>query len=435
MRSDGPRSESPSARGTDHTVGRLLFVSALKAEAAISRVRIVLAAIMLTRFIIIDPPMSAYLVAVPAAMVAFTFSAYALVRIRRAHASSGLLWISAIVDSGLAFFGLLNNVLTPWPGYPGTLNLPDTAILLIVIVAAGFRLSVAIAVLAGCLNGTTLAILILWEQRVDPALASYENWTVTMWFIMILGATLTSVISASRTRSVTHEAARDYIRVRELGGSIGRLLQAHHDAHSVLSSAMINCDMLARRSAREGWQDEGLIKGLRVDLETMASAFGEINHLARGDLDAALDFERVELAAAIEDFELRSRAWRSDISLRTRLRDRPLYIDLAGGEPAFRRILVNLLKNSLEGDGITAATEIAITLEHDATSAVITFEDDGPGLDAKSLKPNSHGIGLQSIERVIGASGGSMTAERAQTRGARLRLLLPLAAPERLGLG
>ena len=434
MTPEAPRAAPPTVLGTDQTVGRLLFASALKAEAAISWARIVLAAVMLTRFVIIDPPMSAYLVAVPAATVAFAFSALALVRIRRGRASSRLLWTSAIVDSGLAFFGLLNNVLTPWPGYPGTLNLPDTAILLIVTIAAGFRLSVAIAALAGCLNASTLAILILWEQRADPPMAHYENWTITMWFIMILGATLASAISASRTRSVTHEAARDYIRLRELGGSIGRLLQAHHDAHSVLASAVINCDMIARRSARDGWQDEGLIKGLRTDLETMASAFGEINHLARGDLDAALDFERVEIAAAIEDFERRSRAWRGDIRLSARLTDRPLHVDLAGGEPAFRRILVNLLKNSLEGDGATAASEIVIMLERDAAFAAVTFEDDGPGLDAEGLKPESHGVGLQSIERVIAASGGTMTAGRARTGGARLRLLLPLAAPERLRL-
>ena len=146
-----------------------------------------------------------------------------------------------IVDAGLAFLGLANKLLTPWHGYPGTLNLPDTAILLIVIIGAGFRLSVAISILAGCLNGAALLTLILWEGWADPPLARYESWTITMWVIMIFGATMVSAVSASRTRSVTHEAARDYIRVRELGVSIGQLLQAHHDAHSVLSSAIRNC--------------------------------------------------------------------------------------------------------------------------------------------------------------------------------------------------
>ena len=102
------------------------------------------------------------------------------------------------------------------------------------------------------------------------------------------------------------------------------------------------------------------------------------------------------------------------------------------------QVVANLLENALK----YARTEVTVTTARDGHSAVLAVDDDGPGITPEDLPhvfdrlyvarsqparhENSSGLGLAIVKELVDAMGGSVTASRAPTGGARLALYLPL---------
>lgn len=105
------------------------------------------------------------------------------------------------------------------------------------------------------------------------------------------------------------------------------------------------------------------------------------------------------------------------------------------------RVLVNLLSNSVEAMRSVGMAPKSIKISVSTTSlqnmAVITVQDNGPGLDAKTAakafdpffttKNDGLGMGLAVSRSLIQANGGQLWYENTGQAGATFRLTLPLA--------
>jgi nitrogen fixation/metabolism regulation signal transduction histidine kinase len=97
-----------------------------------------------------------------------------------------------------------------------------------------------------------------------------------------------------------------------------------------------------------------------------------------------------------------------------------------------QQIFLNLWKNALEV-GATAVT--AVIARKDATGAVITISDNGPGiapadidriwLPYVTLKKNGTGLGLPVVKRLIETLGGSVSLASPAGDGVRIVIILP----------
>jgi len=114
-------------------------------------------------------------------------------------------------------------------------------------------------------------------------------------------------------------------------------------------------------------------------------------------------------------------------------------VAVCAGDEGLARVLDALLGNACEGDGVRAASRVAVRVGAEGEVDVVSLEiaDDGPGFSAEQLaeparafataKPRRLGLGLYTAERIVFASGGSLRRENAPGGGARLTVFLPAA--------
>ena len=85
------------------------------------------------------------------------------------------------------------------------------------------------------------------------------------------------------------------------------------------------------------------------------------------------------------------------------------------------RILQELINNTLKHAN---ATEISITFENNASNFVITYMDNGKGIDHSEL-PQKKGIGLKNIESRLSVLSGELSFNKAE-KGVHITLKTPL---------
>ena len=108
--------------------------------------------------------------------------------------------------------------------------------------------------------------------------------------------------------------------------------------------------------------------------------------------------------------------------------------------------LAQALANLVENAGRFARSTVAVTARQENGVAVITVEDDGPGIAAEDLPhvferlyvarhaprrtESSSGLGLAIVNELVTAMGGTVSAGAAPQAGARLEIRLPLKSPD-----
>ena len=217
-----------------------------------------------------------------------------------------------------------------------------------------------------------------------------------------------------------------------------------HDLRTPLASIIASAGSL--RQADVAWTD--------AERETfLGDIEGEARRLAR-IVANLLDLSRVEsgtlrpergwydLAALVDDVLGRLRAstgqHRVQVTASDDLPPVPLdYVEID-------QVLSNLIENAVRYT--PAGTEIRITLEHDATDAVVTVSDAGPGVPETALahlfdpfvraaqrkgSPGGVGLGLAIARGLVEAHGGRITATNRPEGGVTFRFTLPLAMPNR----
>jgi signal transduction histidine kinase len=111
-----------------------------------------------------------------------------------------------------------------------------------------------------------------------------------------------------------------------------------------------------------------------------------------------------------------------------------------GDADALRRMMRNIGENAARH----ASSRVEITLAERDDEAVLTIDDDGPGIpeservrvlqrfvrldEARSRDDGGSGLGLSIVDEVVRAHGGSLSIEQPPLGGARVRITLPVQA-------
>jgi PAS domain S-box-containing protein len=113
-----------------------------------------------------------------------------------------------------------------------------------------------------------------------------------------------------------------------------------------------------------------------------------------------------------------------------------------GDEVLLRQALSNLMRNSVEACSEAGVRPfIQVTGAIDSPHALVTIEDNGPGIPANALshifkpfvttKAQGTGLGLSIVQKVIVSHNGRIAAENRPDGGARFRVQLPLISTAR----
>jgi signal transduction histidine kinase len=230
--------------------------------------------------------------------------------------------------------------------------------------------------------------------------------------------------------------------VRRLSQKLVDLLAYNHDVNNALMSARLAAEGLSTLLETGGVPASRDLTILAADL---GSSLNQVDGLLRqareaGTMKAASTAEGVELLPVM--FEVASQIGARFPAIRitvpaTLPRQR---VGVRGGALSLHRILHNLALNACEGNGRDRARNVLLTFERNSTGASVDIRviDDGPGFSADTLgrpiegfetsKLHGTGLGLYTSERLVRASGGTLTRANQPEGGAVVCVTLPVEA-------
>jgi len=213
---------------------------------------------------------------------------------------------------------------------------------------------------------------------------------------------------------------------------------ASHELRTPLTSIRTNIEVLARARDMGERERAELLKDVVAQLEELSVLIRDLMELARGH-EPSLEMEEVRLDDVVHRALDRIQKFAPGIRFAARLE--PTMVRGAPGR--LERAVGNLLDNAVKWSPVNGEVEVGVR------DGEVTVRDHGPGIDEADLPfvfdrfyraraarglPGS-GLGLAIVRQVADLHGGTVTAERAEGGGARLRLRLeplPVASVESL---
>jgi signal transduction histidine kinase len=196
-------------------------------------------------------------------------------------------------------------------------------------------------------------------------------------------------------------------------------------------SHRLRTPLTALRLDAEAAGDPALV----TDVERLEAAISELIRSSRRPLHAGAVAATCDLVAVVAE---RARFWSAlaEDDGRTWTFDADgvrgtCVVSLSGEEAAavLDALVGNVFAHTPEG------TPYALRIRADGAWVTLDVEDDGPGIDAPDeavgrgeTRSGSTGLGLDIASRAAEAAGGFLTLDRRPRGGARVRLVMPLAA-------
>ncbi|MDB4986514.1 MAG: sensor histidine kinase, partial [Myxococcaceae bacterium] len=356
-------------------------------------------------------------------------------RVRRRGVSAVILDVSVLLDAGIANSTLLVGVLCPWPSYQGLLRIPDVAIVPVLCLAGGLRLSTRSAILGAACNCLLFTCLLGLDLARNAAIVDFRPSDAQLYLIYFAASSALAVGLATRARALAVSAATETERATRAQSGLASVLQDNHDFGSLLSSASLNADMLARMRGEESSPIAAKVSSaLLGDLKNLSLMMIGSREHAYVELTSSEQVEVVTLSTVVlPTISLVTRRF-GDLEVELRPERVRGHAAVAGGRRGLERLLLNLLVNAAEGDGRRRATHVSLVLQEVDGKIELSLHDDGPGfpphvLDASpgrqhSSKPEGAGLGLWLVRRIVEASTGSITFQNTESGGV-VRLTLP----------
>jgi signal transduction histidine kinase len=429
-------------------IQRSMVESSLAGERVLSIARLFFCAAMVVRsalyWALTDPDhvVERALISYPTVALVVVFS-LAVLRAKGRHRSPSLvIHLSVALDLVVTFVHLLPNSLWPGPGFQGAPFLIDTAVILVVTVAAGLRQSVTAAALGGGLSGLALVGLAIADMASGVARPVDLARGYTMYGVLVGVVTSLSLLIALRNRRLIETAARAAVAAESAGRGLRSVLRDHHDLRAVISSAQINADLLARGMRPDrvaGDAPAGTVANLLEDLGEIRQQLEQLRGKTLEELAALEERQPATVGRSIADVVSALAARFPRVAFRASGVDRSSSALVAGGGAGLRRILANLTINACEGDGSRGASEVELRARVTDARVIIDILDDGPGLpdhvvagvpgEAPSTKPAGAGLGIGLVAGLVKASGGRIAWSNRPQGGAWVVIDLA-AAPE-----
>ncbi|ACV21634.1 Signal-transduction histidine kinase senX3 [Slackia heliotrinireducens] len=254
-------------------------------------------------------------------------------------------------------------------------------------------------------------------------------------FVALFAANVIVAIVVVRGYARRSWAERDHAR-REWVAAVS------HDVRTPLAVALADADTLAG--------DDVLDESRRARASRIASKIGDVASLV-GDLNAAnrlsyamepVDAEPVMLAPIVRAVAVDAMNDDADglHPITVDVDKRAETFAVMGSASLFRRMVVNLVRNSVRHNPNGCSVHISLTEAprriFRKRSCLLTVEDDGRGLDADMLhelkRPPSgdlpeHGLGLVIVRRIASSCRGEARFMESEGGGTRVEIRLPLA--------
>ena len=272
---------------------------------------------------------------------------------------------------------------------------------------------------------------------------------------LVIGRTLAPVDAISRQaglitakrldQRVPEPRARDEIRrlARTINDMLTRLEQsarrqerfvadAAHELRTPLATLRLRLETALNRA--DPAADEQLLPDLLGETLRLGSLVDELLLLARSDAGRlAAQVEPVDLDEVVTAVVASSQ----DRKVAVRAAEiEPLQVL---GEPALlKQVVRNLVENAVRH----ARSRVDVALTADSSSAVITVDDDGPGIppdartevfqrfvrldDSRTRDQGGVGLGLAIVDEIVKLHAGSVQVTESPAAGARLRVRLPV---------
>ncbi len=416
----------------DHLVDAVLLQTAFSTERKLSLAKTLILVIFLVRYATVSPTVLQSWVTLPAVLISLFYTLVFLSIPRLSVGSPKWLWGSVTMDSVVTAIALSSNIIDPGADYRGLLSMPDTMIFLVVVFASGFRLSYKITLFSGVLSFILMTFLIFLEATLNSERLTYGASSISMWVVVFIATLLVSVILAYQTRTLIQEGVIK-TQLLEQGKTLLEILaRSHHDANSLLSSLKIYSESLVHSLEETRSPDLKLARTLDLELDRICEVVNEIKSSAISIKEKDRLFEYLDIKQFLEVFVTNLKAVSNSFSVKFKSDLSKALVRVAGGETAFTRVVVNLVKNASEGNGQHGAKNLLVELKKSRKEYTLTFSDDGPGFlfppneIKKTTKMEGSALGLDSVERIIHACGGSVQYGESCWRGAKITLILPI---------
>ncbi|HEX3157985.1 MAG TPA: hybrid sensor histidine kinase/response regulator [Gemmatimonadaceae bacterium] len=260
---------------------------------------------------------------------------------------------------------------------------------------------------------------------------------------LVLGARLRSLIKLKAATDALEDSLRKLRELEKVRDDLMKMIV--HDLKTPLTTVLATLEMLLDGDfggLAEGQRNAlGHAQAKAEDLLTLIEDLLEIARIEDSHLH--LDLQPIDparfLAAIVRDWELRLRQEGAETTL-----------DIAADVPSIMadaalltRVVSNLIQNALVHS--SRAVKIRIGARAQDGGALITVEDDGPGIPPEYREvifrkfetvkaPNaprvrSSGLGLAFCKLVVDAHGGRIWVQSTEGQGSAFHLQLPLEPP------
>jgi signal transduction histidine kinase len=361
------------------------------------------------------------------------FSILVDIKVRRgAPITTRLLAISISADICVTFAALLVNPYWAKEGYYGIVRSPDLGVLLLLVIASGFRLRFWLSVLSGGLASIGY-LLLLWADHAWAAEYVTATFEQELFFgLEIVFATAAACAISSIGHGQVERVATESIAESRRGRILDVLLTGLHG----LENTVMDLNWVV--------EQEGLSGNERLQ-ESVKAVHGSCKEVRRSstgktaETSSGGEIESVVLRDVLERAlqEMRGRFSR-DVTIS--LTDRTpvgTIVDVHGGAAALYDMVVCLIHNSTEGSGADSqalrsrSIEVHASIDWLRPYVRIDVRDDGPGFARESMlgrattKGEGHGTGLATVRKYATRSLGSLRCRNIGSRGAEVTLWLP----------
>jgi two-component system OmpR family sensor kinase len=252
---------------------------------------------------------------------------------------------------------------------------------------------------------------------------------------------LAQIEAAFRARAGSEAAARrSEERMRRF------VADASHELRTPLTAIRGFAELYRQGAAAEPAEVDRLLRRIEDQAARMGLLVEDLLLLAHLDQQRPLERQPVDLLALAADAVNDARAMQPGRPVELRTGEGPAAAPLVvlGDEQRLRQVVANLMGNALAHTPADSPVEVVASTERrEEACALLEVVDHGPGLNAEQAErvferfyradpARSHGdggtgLGLAIVAALVAAHGGAVEVDTAPGRGARFRVLLPLA--------
>ncbi|HKI83969.1 MAG TPA: ATP-binding protein, partial [Candidatus Krumholzibacteria bacterium] len=279
-----------------------------------------------------------------------------------------------------------------------------------------------------------------WEGRMGLSPESSIPVLVTLAKYRREEGGLVGVIAVIEDLSAVH-LMQEEIRHLDTLAAIGRFASSMaHEIRNPLGGISAGMDYLARKGAFED-EDAESVTVIQEEIQRLDGIIRNLFQVAR---PARLQKEETSALQTAQRVHRSIKDWAQECGVEIRIESEDLLPSYRIDRDQIHQVLFNLLKNAVEVSepGTTVLLKLS-KMEHASTKPeleeAIAFEviDQGPGIAREDLphifepfyskKADGTGLGLFVSHNIVERHGGVLQAFSEPARGARIRILLPLA--------